>query len=278
MMRPTVLLALILLFSTWSLSAQSLIKPNWQNPEVVNVNKLPARTTSISYPTKELAIAANRDASPRKKILNGKWDFAYFEAPAKVPRGIEKPGYAYKGWKDIPVPSNWELHGYGKPWQRLTHQIWEKKGIKPPYIPQDYNPTGIYKKKISIPKDWANYQITLHVGAVSSALTVWVNGQYVGYGEDNRLPAEFDISPYLTGRNNTLVFQVSQWSDGSYLEDQDHWRMSGITRDVFLEAAPKVQLYDFAVRTELDEDYLDAELQIRPEIVLFEATDIEGWV
>ncbi|MEM7548574.1 MAG: glycoside hydrolase family 2 TIM barrel-domain containing protein [Bacteroidota bacterium] len=251
---------------------------HWQNPEVVNVNKLPARATSISYPTKELAIAANRDDSPRKKMLNGSWQFKYYESPDQVPSDIEKFNFGGDKWDNIPVPANWELHGYGKPWHRLTHQIWEKKGVREPNIPKDYNPTGIYRKQINLPRDWKDHQITLHIGAASSALTLWVNGQYVGYSEDNRLPAEFDITPYLDGRQNTIVMQVSQWSDGSYLEDQDHWRMSGITRDIFLEAAPQVQLYDFAMRTELDEDYVDAELQIRPEIMLFEEVDTEGWM
>ncbi|MEO1053481.1 MAG: glycoside hydrolase family 2 TIM barrel-domain containing protein [Bacteroidota bacterium] len=252
-------------------------KPHWQNPEVVNVNKLPARATSISYPSKELAIAANRDASPRKKLLNGPWKFSFYEAPNQVPKDIYQPTYSDGKWKTIPVPSNWELEGYGKPWHRLTHQIWEKKGVKEPNIPTDYNPTGIYRKEIDMPKAWKDMQITLHVGAASSALTVWVNGQYVGYSEDNMLPAEFDITPFLQDKKNLVTFQVSQWCDGSYLEDQDHWRMSGITRDVFLEAAPQVQLYDFAVRTDLDENYEHAKLQIRPDIVFYEEKQTEGW-
>ena len=266
---------MVLFLLSTQLYAQSI--PHWQNPEVVNVNKLPARATSISYPTEALAIAVNRDASPRKKTLSGLWKFSFYPAPSKVPADFYLPTFPSKEWKDLPVPSNWELHGYGKPWQRLTHQIWEHKGVKQPNIPTDYNPTGLYRKTVDLPKGWKNMQVTLHVGAASSALSVWVNGEYVGYSEDNRLPAEFDITPYLKPRNNLIAFQVSQWSDGSYLEDQDHWRMSGITREVFLEAAPKVQLFDFAVRTDLNENYQDAELQVRPEIVLFEQTNIEGW-
>ncbi|TRX60023.1 DUF4981 domain-containing protein [Fulvivirga sp. M361] len=252
-------------------------KPHWQNPEVVNVNKLPARATSISYPTKALALAADRDKSPRKKLLNGAWKFAWYEAPKLVPQGIEKRSFVDASWKTIPVPANWELEGYGKPWHRLTHQIWKQKGVKQPNIPEDYNPTGVYRKEITVPKSWKDHQITLHIGAASSCLTVWVNDQYVGYSEDNRLPAEFDITNFLSGKNDLITLQVSQWSDGSYLEDQDHWRMSGITRDVFIEAAPKVQLYDFAVRTELDEAYENAELQVRPEVMIHDDIDVEGW-
>ncbi|PRX53796.1 glycoside hydrolase family 2 TIM barrel-domain containing protein [Flagellimonas meridianipacifica] len=251
--------------------------PHWQNPEVVNVNKLPARATSISYPNEKLAILADRDASPRKLSLNGTWKFHFAEAPSKAPLDFFLPSYPDSNWKGLTVPSNWELHGYGKPWHRLTHQIWEKKGVDQPNVPEDYNPTGSYRKRITIPKSWKHMQVTLHVGAASSALQVWVNGNYVGYSEDNRLPAEFDITPFLTEKENLIALQVMQWCDGSYLEDQDHWRMSGITREVYLEAAPKVQLFDFEVRTDLDENYEHATLQIRPEIVKFEKQDTQDW-
>ncbi len=252
-------------------------KPHWQNPEVVNINKLPARATSISYPDEKLAIAADRDASPRKLSLDGAWKFHFAEAPSKAPQDFFQPTYPDDSWNELPVPSNWELYGYGKPWHRLTHQIWENKGVEQPNIPEDYNPTGSYRKNITLPKRWKDMQVTLHIGAASSALRVWVNGNYVGYSEDNRLPAEFDITPFLTQKENLIALQVLQWSDGSYLEDQDHWRMSGITREVYLEAAPKVQLYDFEVRTDLDENYEDAELQIRPEIVKFGNVDTKDW-
>ncbi len=251
--------------------------PHWQNPSVIQVNKLPARATSISYPNKQLAIQGDRDQSPRKKSLNGNWKFQLVENPSEVPNAFYTTSFSDGQWKNIPVPSNWELEGYGKPWHRLTHQIWEKKGVKQPNIPKDYNPTGLYRKIVNIPSNWKAMQITLHVGAASSCLSVWVNGKYVGYSEDNRLPAEFDVTSFLEPKDNVIAFQVSQWSDGSYIEDQDHWRMSGVTREVYLEVAPKVQIYDFAVRTDLDEEYKDAFLQIRPEIKLFEEVDTKNW-
>ncbi|MEL6557474.1 MAG: glycoside hydrolase family 2 TIM barrel-domain containing protein [Bacteroidota bacterium] len=247
----------------------------WQKPEVVNVNKLPARATSISFTSEQLALEMNRDQSPRKKSLNGMWKFRYFEAPGQVPANFHQR--KQKNWQRLAVPANWELHGFGKPWQRLTHQIWEHKGVKQPNIPVDYNPTGCYRKELTLPENWDGMQITLHIGAASSVLSVWINGKYVGYSEDNRLPAEFDITPYLNGRKVIVSLQLSQWGDGSYLEDQDHWRMSGITREVYLEAAPKAQIYDFAVRTDLDEAYEDALLQIRPEIVNYGDQDISQW-
>jgi beta-galactosidase len=272
-------IVLLLIFFGGELTAQVPAPqlPPWQNPEVVNINKMPARATSVSYPTEKLALAAQREDSPRRISLNGDWKFGYYQAPKLVPPGVINPEFSDNDWPTIPVPANWELHGYGKPWQRLTHQIWEKKGVTQPNIPEDYNPTGIYRKLLTLPKKWPAAQVTLHVGAASSALSVWVNGQFVGYSEDNALPAEFNITPYLKPRQNQITLQVSQWSDGSYLEDQDHWRMSGITREVYLEFAPTVQIYDFAVRTELDEQYQDAELQIRPEIWQAQPTDTKGW-
>lgn len=252
--------------------------PNpWQTPDVVKINKLPARATAISYPSIELSKNTDRDASPYKHSLNGDWKFFWAESPNKVPAEFYKKEFNDTNWDRIPVPSNWELEGYGKPWQRLTPQIWEEKGVTIPNIPEDYNPTGSYRKLIDLPDDWKNKQITLHIGAASSVLRVWVNGNFVGYSENNRLPAEFDISPFLQSENNLIALQVLQWSDGSYIEDQDHWRMSGITREVFLEAAPKVQIFDFGVRTDLDEDFQDAKLQIRPEVKNYSTKDISNY-
>ncbi|PQV48842.1 beta-galactosidase [Jejuia pallidilutea] len=249
----------------------------WQTPTIVNENKLPARATSISYPNVDLAIKANREASPRKKSLNGMWKFYWAEAPSKIPKDFYKPSFNDKDWGTIPVPSNWELHGYGKPWQRLTPEIFKNYNVSLPNVPEHYNPTGCYRTVFVLPKDWDNMQQILHIGAASSAISVWVNGFYVGYSEDNRLPSEFDITPYLKPNKNIVAFKVMQWCDGSYLEDQDHWRMSGITREVYVEAVPKVHIYDFEVRTDLDENYEHAKLQIRPEINIDTTTNTKNW-
>ena len=268
------------LFTTYLLLNYCLISQNvqpWQNPEITHINKLPARAISISYPNVELAKMTNRNNSPRKKSLNGKWKFNFASSPQKVPKEFYKTNFSDKSWNLITVPSNWELEGYGKPWHRLTPQIWEKKNITIPNIPEDYNPTGSYRKEFEIPSSWKNMQITLNVGAATSAMQVWVNGTYVGYSEDSRLPAEFDITPYLKTGKNLIALQVLQWADASYIEDQDHWRMSGITREVYLEAAPKVQLFDFAIRTDLDENFEDAELQIRPQIKNYSKENINDY-
>ncbi|WGK65242.1 glycoside hydrolase family 2 TIM barrel-domain containing protein [Croceiramulus getboli] len=259
-------------------SAQAQSLPPWQNPSVNQINKLPPRATSISYATVAQVKALNRNASQRKLSLNGSWKFAFAKAPSQTIASFEQPALDDRNWANIPVPANWELYGYGKPWQRLTPQIWEEKNISFPRIPEDYNPTGVYRKQVDLPSDWKDMQIILHVGAASSALEVYVNGHFVGYSEDNRLPAEFMVTPYLKAKDNLIALRVLQWSDGSYIEDQDHWRMSGITREVYLEAVPQVQLYDFAVRTDLDDEFRDAELQIRPQVKAHNNTNLEDYV
>lgn len=270
------ILVVLSLIGTFSLLGQGRIEP-FKDPYTTQENRLPARAVSISYPNEQLAITADRHQSPRKLSLNGNWKFNWALSPEASPSDFYKESYDHTQWDDLYVPSNWELQGYGKPWQRLTHQIWEKDGVLPPNVPADYNPTGCYIKEISLPAKWSDMQVTLHVGGATSAMYVWVNGAYVGYSEDDRLAAEWDISEYLKSGKNKVAIKVLRWSDGAYIEDQDHWRLSGIHREVYLEAAPKVQLFDFAVRTKLDEDYQDAVLQVRPEIVQYDTVDLTDW-
>lgn len=168
--------------------------------------------------------------------------------PSQAPSDFHKTDYDVSQWDEIPVPANWELEGYGT--AIYTNVTYPFEPVNPPFVPGNDNPVGSYRTRFTISSAWDDMQITLHFGGVSSAFYVWVNGEKVGYSEGSRLPAEFDITKYLKQRENVLAVQVYRWSDGSYLEDQDHWRLSGIHRDVYLEASPKVQLYDFHVRTE----------------------------
>lgn len=245
--------------------------PEWENPHVNGVNRLPAHATSISFASEAKALEGTIEKSSRYKSLNGTWKFNWATVPDKSPQDFYKTDYSDKNWDDIPVPSNWELHGYGTAIYVSAGYPFEP--ANPPYVPEDDNPTGCYRTSFEVPADWSDMQITLHFGGVTSAFYVYLNGKLLGYSEDSRLPAEFDITPYLTEGNNVLAVRVLRFSDGTYLEDQDHWRLSGIHRNVFITAAPKVQLYDFAVRTELDEAYQDAELQIRPDFKVFENAD-----
>ncbi|MEL6557477.1 MAG: glycoside hydrolase family 2 TIM barrel-domain containing protein [Bacteroidota bacterium] len=268
------LTSILLISCVFQLEAQQL--PEWKNPTVTQVNRLPARATSISFETEEQALEKSIEESPRHQSLNGIWQFSWASIPENLPSGFEKNEFQTKNWSTIEVPSNWELQGFGQP--IYTNVQYPFRPVDPPFPPVAENAAGAYVKTFNIPKNWEDYQITLHFGGVSSAMYVWLNGQFVGYSEDSRLPAEFDITKYLKSKNNRLAVKVIRWSDGSYLEDQDHWRLSGIHRDVFLTASPKVQLYDFAVRTELDEHYEDAKLQIRPEIKVFDNVKYDQWL
>lgn len=234
----------------------------WENPTVTALNRDKTRVTAYSYKTVEDAIKNEREESGRFFLLNGAWDFYFAMKPADAPfknefSNIEK-------WDKIEVPSNWELKGYDKPIYKSA--VYPFRPVNPPYIPKDYNPVGTYHRTFSVPEDWENMNITLHFGGVSSAFKVWANGKFVGYGEDSCLPSEFNITPYLKKGVNELFVQVIRWPDAAYLEDQDHWRLSGIQREVFLMAEPKLRIADFFVQTKLDENYEDATLSIRPRL------------
>ncbi len=255
---------------------------DWENPTFIAHNKLAARATSYSFPATEDALKGEREQS-RMMSLNGSWKFHF------VPKSEDRPLDFYQSdvsdWDDIEVPSNWEMKGYGTPIYRNAGYVFgakdpEREGRyflpEPPVITRD-NPVGSYVKTFSLPTQWNDHRIILHFGGVSSAMYVWVNGKKVGYSQDSRLPAEFDITNYVQSGENTLAVQVFRWSDGSYLEDQDHWRMSGIHREVLLLAQPKVAIEDFFIRTRLDATYQDALLQIRPTLTRVPREAVEGW-
>lgn len=247
----------------------------WEDPQVNGLNRMPARATSVSYASESAALITDRTESSRYLSLNGDWKFSWASIPEKAPQAFFQPNYDDSAWETIPVPANWELEGYGT--AIYTNIVYPFRPVDPPYTPQGDNPTGSYRTTFTVPADWTGRQVTLTFGGVSSAYQVWLNGQLLGYSEDSRLPAHFDITPLLQEGPNTLALQVYRWSDGSYLEDQDHWRLSGIHREVYLTAAPKVQLYDFFVQTELDENYRDATLKIRPKIKVFDGADLKGY-
>ena len=255
------------------LTAQSQ-QNDWENPEMIGQNKLPAHNTSISFPNATDAMKVDIKSSSRYKSLNGQWKFAWVPVPDQAPVDFFKEDYPDATWKNIPVPSNWELQGYGT---AIYTNIIYPFTVNPPFIAKEDNPVGCYRTEFEIPMDWANMQITLHFGGVSSAFYVWINGVKVGYSQDSCLPAEFDITPYLKKGKNSMAVKVYRWSDGSYLEDQDHWRLSGIQRDVYLAASPKFQLYDFFVKTIFDHHYTDAELQIQAKVKAFGIETPKGW-
>ena len=261
--------ALLLLTSVAAFAAD---RPDWENEAVFGINKLPARATSYSFASEADALAHDRTAA-RMVSLDGDWQFQFTPDSAGRPTDFHAANFDASAWDTIDVPSCWERRGYGTPiYTNITYPFTPN----PPLIDRT-NPVGSYVREFEVPADWHDQRIILHFGGVSSAFYVWVNGERVGYSQDSRLPAEFDITDAVQPGTNRLAVQVFRWSDGSYLEDQDHWRMSGLHREVLLLAEPTVALRNFRVRTVLDANFQDAELQVRPEIELPFGTDVSGW-
>ena len=276
MRNTNLLLTIICCISFGSTMLFAQMPNDWENPLVVGINKLPARATSMSYKDEAMALNGEPTESPRYKSLNGSWKFSFAPVIEQSIKGFEKPDFDVSGWDDIQVPANWELHGYGQ--AIYTNVTYPFVPVTPPHVPKDDSPVGAYRTNFTLPSNWSENKVIIHFGGVSSAFYLWINGEKVGYSQGSRLPAEFDITPYLKEGENVLAAKVFRWSDGSYLEDQDHWRLSGIHRDVYLEVVPKTFIYDFNVRTDLDENYKDAVLSIRPKINAENKEAVKDWV
>jgi beta-galactosidase len=268
-----ILAAVVLLLALPSIA---IAQPDWECETVFEQGKLAARVASYSYDSIDKALAGDRSQS-RMKSLNGTWKFKFVDDDDKRPRDFFQADFAGEGWNDIKVPSNWELQGFGQPiYTNITYPFtpgimnpdlkYDWKGPMPPRPPKIHrdNPVGSYFRDFELPAEWKDQSIILHFGGVSSAFYVWVNGQRVGYSQDSCLAAEFNVTKHVTPGKNRVAVQVFRWSDGSYLEDQDMWRLSGIQREVMLLAQPKIALDDFYVRTKFDDKLENAKLQIRP--------------
>ncbi len=248
--------------------------PEWEDPQVIGQNKEPGHCTLVPYPNTRTALKCDRQASRFYKSLNGKWKFNWISKPSDRPVDFYKPRYDVSKWDEIPVPSNWQMHGYGRPiYLNMRYPF----PVNPPYIPHDYNPVGSYRTDFRVPGTWKNRQVFLHFDGVKSASYIWINGRKVGYSQDSMLPAEFNVTKYLKRGKNTLAVEVYRWSDSSYLEDQDMWRLAGIYRNVYLFSTPQVHIRDFAVRTDLDDSYTNATLMVRPRITNYSNQDLKGW-
>ncbi len=244
-------------------SAVSQDLPDWENLAVFAINTEPAHATYTPFPNEEAAKSRENKPSPWVHSLNGTWKFYLADNPSTRPQDFFKGSFDRSTWQEIPVPADWQFHTKDFP---LYTNIVYPFPVNPPYVPHDYNPVGSYWRTFTVPKDFADKQIFLHFAGVNSAFYVWVNGVKVGYSEGSKTPAEFDVTKYLKAGENELAVEVYRWSSGSYLEDQDFWRLSGIERDVFLYALPKVALRDFFVKGILDKNYQDATLEIEAEI------------
>lgn len=236
--------------------------PDWENPEMIGRNKEPAHCTLMPYRDVASALIGTREASGFHKSLNGFWKFKWAVKPSERPWRFYEVDYDVSGWDEIDVPSNWELRGYGIPTYTNAAFPFAPFDPKPPHIPHDDNPVGSYRTEFEVPLSWEGREVFLHFDGVRSAFYVWINGKEVGYSQGSMTPAEFNITKYLRKGKNDLAAEVYRYSDGSYLEDQDTWRLSGIYRDVYLFSTPKVHLRDFFVTAELDADYRDARLKV----------------
>ena len=232
---------------------------DWENQAVSEINREAPHASLMPFDAAEKVIANNFSASPYYKSLNGQWKFNLVTKPADRPYWFFRKNYDDSEWKFIDVPSNWEMKGYDYP---IYTNINYPHKATPPTIQEDYNPVGSYRMEFETPSSWKGKEIILHFGAVSSAMYVWVNGEKVGYSEDSKTPAEFNITKYLKGGKNLLAVQVFRWCDGSYLEDQDFWRMSGITRDVYLVARNSTHVFDFQVKSSLDSLYKNGQFGV----------------
>ena len=258
-MRHLTILILASLFIDFQTYAQQL---EWEDLSVSAINTEKPHATYYPYPS--LFQAEKGEDSPLVKNLNGTWKFKYVNNPLSVPNGFYETKYDVTRWDNIQVPGNWQLQGkYDPPVFTNIKYPFEPN---PPFVPKDENPTGLYCTSFTIPVIWKDKEIYIHFAGVQSAMYLWINGKKVGYHEDGMLPAEFRITPYLKSGDNRISVQVINWSDGSYVEDQDFWRLSGIYRDVFLFAVPQVHIRDFSVFGDLDKDYRDAELNVKVNI------------
>jgi len=236
---------------------------DWENPLITGRNKRPGHAPLGGYPNAELALACDRKQSPNVKLLNGTWKFHLASCPEETPVGFQSEDFDASDWADIAVPGNWQLQGFDD--IPIYTNVAYPFPPNPPFVPEE-NPTGCYRHTFTLDPTWLGRNIFLVFESVDSAFYVWVNGQEVGYSQDSRLPAEFDVTAYVRAGQNTIAVQVMRYSDGSYLEDQDMWLLSGIQRDVILYSKPPVCLEDYIVRTELDNRYEDGVLYIEAQI------------
>lgn len=260
-------------------------KPWWLDPEVNEVNTMAPRAAFFAYETENLAKADQKARSERYLSLEGKWKFNFSKDHDKAPRDFYSLKYDDSQWTDFPVPGILELNGYGDAIYSNNGYPWRTQfRPEPPFVEERNNYTGSYRKMVTVPADWKGERIYLHVGSATSNLMVWVNGKFVGYSEDSKVSAEFDLTKYLTpGKENLIAMQVMRWCDGSYLEDQDFWRFTGIAREVYLYARPQAHIADLFITPDLVNNYQDGTLEVKlnavgakGETVMFSLKDKEG--
>lgn len=246
--------------------AMGMEAPDWSNQDVLQIGVEAPRATFYSFPTDELAKSLDRTMSPWFQLLNGNWKFNWVAKPADRPVSFYQPAFDDAKWSTIPVPSNWQRKGYGKPLYTNVNYPFPKDA---PHIPADDNPVGSYRRWFEVSNDWNDRETFITFDGVKSAFYLWVNGEKVGYSQGSRTPAEFNITQYVKPGKNLVAVEVYRWCDGSYLEDQDFWRLAGIFRDVYLTSRGPSHIRDFTITS------TDATLSVDAEIVGKGSLDVE---
>ena len=265
------------LFTVLALTAGAQTFQEWRNPEINAVNRAPMHTNYFAFENADAAKKADKKQSTNYMTLNGTWKFNWVKDADSRPTDFWKTGFNDKGWDDLQVPAVWELNGYGDPIYVNVGYAWRNQfQNNPPEVPTENNHVGSYRREIVVPASWKGKDIIAHFGSVTSNMYLWVNGRYVGYSEDSKLEAEFDLTPYLKpGQKNLIAFQVFRWCDGTYLEDQDFFRYSGVGRDCYLYARNKKRIQDIRVTPDLDAAYQNGSLSINLDLKGSGKVDLE---
>ncbi len=266
-MQKTSLLLTLIAAGCLSSYAQKAKTPYWLDPAANRIGTEAPRSDFFAFETIKGAQQGNKTLSSRYLSLEGKWKFQFNKNHNEAPEGFYAIGYDDSAWEDFPVPGLFELNGHGDATYKNIGYAWATQfEPNPPYVEEKNNYTGSYRKQVSIPATWKGEKIYLHVGSATSNLSLWVNGKFVGYSEDSKTAAEFDLTPYLqAGKENLIAMQVMRWCDGSYFEDQDFWRLTGIAREVYLYARPQSHITDVFITPDLTDNYTNGLLNIKLE-------------
>ncbi len=257
-------------------NSQELL-PIIEDPEIVGINKLPAHSSFFPFENLELSQSNDVNKSDRYISLNGYWHFKWSKNPSTRPEDFYKISYNTNKWDTILVPSNWQLQGYGLPiYVNIPYPFSYSSNPNPPDIPDNYNPVGSYKRFFSIPESWTSKDVIIHLGAVKSAFFIWINGKKVGYSQDSKLPSEFNITPFIKKGINEISLEVYRWCDGSYLEDQDFWRLSGIERDIYLFTKEKFTIEDFKIVADLDSSFRNGLINLEVLLSSYDYINFKG--
>jgi len=258
---------LILMLSMIGHAAAAQERPGWDNIEVLEINREKSHTTMMVYPNSEQAVGFDRTQSSWFKSLNGTWNFSWTSKPATRVRDFYRNDFDDSSWDTIQVPSNWELQGFGIPVYTNIRYPFDISELK---APMEDNPVGSYRSSFIIDETWDGRQVFLGFDGVASAFYVWINGEFVGYSQGNRTLAEFDITEYVQTGENKIAVEVYKYSDGSYLEDQDYWRLGGIYRDVYVWSTPKIHIRDFLISSALDDSFENGKFGVAGEVAVYD--------